>query len=1022
MNLLRTIIQRPVMTTMIVVVMVVMGLYSYSHLVTELIPNINFPVIVVTTVYPGAAPGEVETQVTKKIEDEVATLANIEELTSTSMESMSQVIVQFALETDEDQDSIDVKDKIDAISGELPDGAEDPIVMKYDIAGEAVVELAVSGDRSLAEIYEIVDKEVKDPLSRIDGVAEVEIIGSQEREIHVAMRPERLRAYGLTLNDVLGTLAASNLNVPVGHITRRSDEINVRMLGEVRSPAELAEFRLNLPAGGTVPLSEVAEIRDTTEEVRESSTWNGRPAITVAVKKRSDGNTVTVADGVFAALDDIRASLPSDVAVDLVQESASFVRDSRTDVLTNIAIGIGLTGLLLFMFLHDWRQTLIAALAMPVSVIASFMLMEAFGFTLNVMSLMALGISIGTLVTNSIVVLENISRLVGEGVEPKEAAARGTGEIAVAVLASTLTNIVVFTPIAFMSGIVGQFFMQFGLTVVFATLFSLVVSFTLVPMLAARLIKQGSGLGHGGDIVSKTIRAWEAFYTGLERDYRVSLAWCLNRRWVPLLITLAVFMFAMSLFGHIGGGFFPTVDAGKMQVSIELPSGTGLSRTEEVAESVAERLRREPEVEGVLVKVGGEQRGIEDADLFVRLTDKNERDASILDFMNRIRPELAEVPDAKITVYALGGGSNVESDLVIEVLGDDPEAVRAAGAELYEVVQGIPGLVEVHSSDEPGKPEIRIEPRRRQLAERGLMTSQIGGILRTAYAGEEAGVYREAGEEYDVVVKFDAADRDDPAYLDDLPVATPAGSTVPLGDVASLVEAVGEPTILHSEKLRLVEVSANVAEGSLSQKRALIDEGIADLVIPEGVEIKYGGDAETQDESFAAIFTALALAIILIYIVMAAILESFIHPLTVMITLPLSLIGMAVSLFFSGQEINIMSLMALVMMVGIVVNNAILMLDYVGQLRARGMGIREAILDGCPTKLRAIVMANLAIAIGMIPQLIGGGAGSEFRAPMAVVQIGGVLISALFTLFVVPVVYTLFDRLTLTGRREARSS
>lgn len=1019
MNFLRTIIERPVMTTMIVVVMVVMGLYSYSHLVTELIPSINFPVIVVTTVYPGAAPGEVESQVTKKIEDEVATLADIKELTSTSMESVSQVIVEFDLSTEVDQDAIDVKDKVDAIRGDLPEDVDDPVITKFDIAGEAVVELAVSGPRTLAEIYEIVDKKVKEPLSRIAGVAGVDIIGTQERQLQVAVHPERLRAYGLTLTDVLGLLAANNLNVPVGHITRGAHEINVRLLGEVRDPRELAEFRLSLPGGGNIPLSEVADVVDTTEEVREASTWNGNPAITVAVKKRSDGNTVTVADGVFAALDEIRATIDPDITIDLVQESASFVRDSRTDVLSNMAIGIVLTGLLLFLFLHDWRQTLIAAVAMPVSVIASFMLMEASGFTLNIMSLMALGISIGTLVTNSIIVLENISRLVQEGVEPREAAARGTGEIAVAVLASTLTNVVVFTPIAFMSGIIGQFFKQFGLTVVFATIFSLVVSFTMVPMLAARLIKPGSGLGHGRDLVSRSIRAWDSFYVALEEAYRGALAWSLRRRWVVLLGTVVIFALAMVLFGRIGGGFMPLVDSAKVQVSLEFPAGTSLQRTSEVAGRVADDLRREPEVEGVLVKVGGEQRGIQDADLFVRLSHKSRREAGLLQFMNRIRPQLAAVPDAKVTVYSLGGGSNVEADLVLEILGNDPQAVSAVGRQVHDIVLQVPGLVEVHTSDKAGKPEIRVTPDRRQLAERGLSAGAVGGILRTAYEGDQAGVFRDRGEEYDVVVKFAPGDRTDPGYLEDLPVATAAGATVPLAELVVFQEGVGDPTILHSEKLRMVEVTANIATGSLSQIRTLIDEQVAGLSLPAGVEVKYGGDAEMQDESFAAIFSALILAIVLIYIVMAAILESFIHPLTVMVTLPLSLIGMALSLFLSGEQINIMSLMALVMMVGIVVNNAILMLDYVGQLRAKGLKITEALLEGCPVKLRAIVMANLAIAIGMIPQLVGGGSGSEFRTPMAVVQIGGVLISAVFTLFVVPVVYTYLDRLTLAGRRES---
>ena len=1018
MSLLRTLVARPVLTTMLVVVLLVMGLYSYSHLNTELLPDINFPVIVVTTVYPGAAPGEVETQVTDRIEDAVSTLANIEELTSDSMESLSQVIIQFALETDEDQDSIDVKDKVDAISADLPDDAEDPVITKYDIAGEAVVELAVTGPRTPAELYDIVDRRIKDPLSRVDGVAEVEIIGTQERQIVVSVDSGRLRAYGLDLGDVLSLLAASNLNVPVGHITRDADEVNVRMLGELRDPRELSDFRLNLPGGGTIPLSEVATVLDTTEEVREASTWNGQPAITVAVKKRSDGNTITVSDGVFAALGEIRTGLDDDISVELVREGATFVRESRHDVLSNIGIGILLTGVLLFVFLHDWRQTLIAAVAMPVSVIASFMLMEASGFTLNVMSLMALGISIGTLVTNAIVVIENVSRKVGEGVEPHEAAASGTAEVAVAVLASTLTNVVVFTPIAFMSGIVGRLFREFGLTVVFATLFSLLVSFTLVPMLAARMIRPGRGLGHGENLAARIIGVWDRFYDGLESGYRSGLAWCLSHRWVPSLAALLVFVGALSLFGFVGGGFFPEIDAAKVQVSLELPAGTSLERTQAVGDRLAARIRELPEVEGVLVKTGGEQRGVEDVDLLVMLVDKGEREADILQMMARLRPLAAEVPDAKVTLYNMGGAGNVESDLVLEVVGEEADAVSRTGALVWAEVVQVPGLVEVHSSDTAGKPEIRVEPLRRQLAGRGLTVGGVGANLRTAYEGNEAGVYRDAGEEYDVVVKYADRDRRNPDFLPDLPVIAPGGSVVPLAEVATLTRAVGDPTILHTEKLRLVEVTANLSGTTLTEARRLIDERLAGLDLPEGVTVQYGGSAERQDESFAAIFEALILAIVLIYIVMAAILESFVHPLTVMVTLPLSLIGMAVSLFLTGNEINIMSLMALVMMVGIVVNNAILMLDYVGQLRAKGMDIREALIEGCPVKLRAIVMANLAIALGMLPQLVSTGAGSEFRAPMAVVQIGGVLISAIFTLFVVPVVYTVMDRLTLAGRRS----
>lgn len=1017
MYLLRAFVRRPVLTTMLVVTLLYLGITGYRSLNLELMPRIDFPVIVVTTVYPGAAPGEVETQITKRIEDQVATLANIEELESTSRESVSQVVVQFALDTSQDQDAIDVKDKIDQIRSELPADADDPIIAKYEIGGEPVINLAVSADRPLDEVYRTVDQIIRERLSRVDGVAEVVVTGAREREVRVDVDPERLRAYGLTLLDVVRLLAAANLNVPAGHITRGAGEVNVRLRGEVRDPAELAEFRLPLAGGQTIPLSEVASIRDATAELRELTTWEGVPVIGIGVQKRTDGNTVKVVDGVREAIEGLRAELPSDYRIEQVSENSQFVRDSVKDVLSNLGLGILLAGLMLFIFLHDWRQTLIAALAMPISVVATFMLMQASGFTLNVMSLMALGISVGTLVTNSIVVLENISRLVQEGADPFDAAERGTAEVTIAVLASTLTNIVVFMPVAFMSGIIGRVFLQFGLTVVYATIFSLIISFTLVPMLAARLVKPGRGVGHGNGPGARLARAWNAAYARLEVGYRTTLAWSLRRKAVPLAATLAVLAFSVTLFRFVGGEFIPNTDQGLCQVVIELPEGTSLERTGELAQRVAVLARAHAEVAGVQVKVGGENRGVEDAVVLIRLRPVAERDLGLVPFMNGLRPDLAGIPDARISVLPVGEGSRGEADLEIEVLAADPTQLKSAATQVYTVLREIPGLVEVQTSDQPGKPELNVVPRRLQLAQHGLTAATVGGILRTAYAGQEAGVFRQDGEEYDVVVAYDPASRTDPAYLDDLPITTPSGATVPLADLAELREIEGDATILHADKQRKVNVTANIAEGTLSQKRALIDQRLAQLALPAGVVVRYAGTAEMQDESFASIFAALIMAVILLYIVMAAMIESFIHPVTVMATLPLGLIGMALALFFTGQTINIMSLMALVMMVGIVVNNAILMLDHTAQLRAQGLGISEALLAACPVKLRPILMANLAIAIGMVPQAMGG-AGAEFRTPMAVVQMGGVLVSTVFTLYVIPVVYVLFDRLTFAGRRE----
>lgn len=1023
MNVFRTLVERPVLTTMLVAVMVVMGAYSYTHLVVDLMPSIEFPVVVVTTSYPGAAPGEVETQITKKIEDNVSTLANIEDLLSYSRENLSQVIVQFTLETNQDQAAIDVKDKVDAIRADLPDDAEDPVITKFEIGSSAVVDIAVSGPRSLRDLYRIADEQIQDRLSRVDGVASVEIVGGQEREIRLAVAPERLRPYGLTLLDMLGVLAAGNLNVPVGYITSGNREVNVRLRGEVASPAELGRIRIPLKDGATIPLSEIAEIRDTAEELRERSTYNGQPVVSLGVMKRTDGNTVAVVDGVMAALAELRANLDPDLTVEVAQEMGTFVRSSVVDTLGNIGLGILLTGLLLFLFLHDWRLTVITAVSMPVSVIAAFMAMEAAGFTVNVLSLMALGICVGTLVTNSIVILENIARLVQDGVEPREAAARGTSEVAIAVLAATLTNIVVFTPIAFMSGIIGRFFLQFGLTVVFATSFSLIVSFTLVPMLGARLVQPGKGIGKGesANPIARAARAWDRSYRRLEAAYRRGLAHCLAHRWQPLLVAVIVLIGSLSLMRWVGGEFIPAIDQAKVLVSLKFPAGTSLERAAGEADRLAADLRREPEVTGSLVKVGGESRAIEEVDILLTLVGKRERAVDLDGFSERIRPRLAQIPDAEVSVFQTGGAGYVEADLVLQVVGDDHEAVAAAGAMVLAVVQEIPGLVDVQSSQRPGKPVILVEPQREHLAAHHLTAADVGRILRTAYEGEQAGVYRERGEESDVVVRLTETARRDPRILSDLPLATPAGRTVPLTDVVTLTESTGDATILRTDKQRLVEVTANIATGSLSDRRALIDARLADFTLPTGAAIQYGGYAEHQDESFQAIFEALILAIVLLYIVMAAILESFVHPLTVMVTLPLSLIGMAIALFFTGQTINIMSLMALVMMVGIVVNNAILMLDQTTQERARGASVRDALLTACPLKLRPIIMANLAIAIGMIPQAVSGGPASEIRTSMAVVQIGGVVFSTIFTLFVIPVVYTMLDRLSLSARRERKT-
>ncbi|MBD3178618.1 MAG: MMPL family transporter, partial [Candidatus Latescibacteria bacterium] len=584
MNLFRIFIRKPVLTTMILVALLVLGVNSYRDMIVEMMPQIDLPFVVVTTVYPGASPEEIESQITKKIEDEIATIANVKKIESTSMENMSQVIVEFELETDVDMDAIDVKDKVDAILSDLPEDAERPIIQKWDINAIPIIELTVSAPRPLQEVYRISDRVIKERLSRIGGVGEVEITGKREREIRVEVQQERLRAYGLGLLDIVGIVSAENLNVPAGHITRGASETTIRMVGEVNAPSDLAKLRIPLPGGSTIPLSEIADIVDGTEELREYSSFNGEPVIGLSIIKRSDGNTVSIGRDVHGVLEELRAELDPDISIEISQDSSTFVIDAVNDVLQNIGLGILLTSILLLIFLHNWRQMIVAALSMPTSVIATFLLIEASNFSVNIMTLMALGISIGTLVTNSILIIENITRFVKKGMDPFEAAEKGTSEVAVAVIASTLTNIVVFTPIAFMSGIIGRFFIQFGLTVVYATIFSLIIGFTMVPMLSARILKprEDEKEESTGWWVQLT-RRWDQFYVNLSNGYRNLLDGALRHKWIPLVSSVAAFIFAIFLITTIGGEFMPLIDQNFFVIGLELPAGTSLDRTRELS-------------------------------------------------------------------------------------------------------------------------------------------------------------------------------------------------------------------------------------------------------------------------------------------------------------------------------------------------------------------------------------------------------------------------------------------------------
>jgi HAE1 family hydrophobic/amphiphilic exporter-1 len=1034
------------MMTMIIFSFVVIGLFALTNLGIDIFPDIEFPYVTVLTIYPGAGPEEVETLITKPIEDAVASISGLKEMTSIAQEGMSLTLLEFNLGRNVDFAGIDVKEKVDAIRADLPADAEDPQIQKFDIGALPVINLAVSSPRPLEQLYILADEDIKNQLTRVNGLANVEIVGGKEREIVVAVDRRKLQARGLSILQVMQALAQENINLPSGHIAAGKKEYSIRVQGEFHDLTQIAGLYLPvMPGEPAVRLADIATIQDTYAEQRETARMQGKESIGLSLIKRSDANAVQVGREVKKVLADLKKTLPSDIEITIARDRTDFIQNSVNDVFDNLIIGILLTALVLYLFLHSWKGTVIAAISMPVSIVSTFTLLLFANFTLNMMSLMALAISVGILVTNSIVVLENIERYRKMGKPVKEAASIGTKEIALAVAAATMTNIVVFTPIAFMSGIVGQFFKQFGLTVTFATLFSLLVSFTMVPMLASmklnRLIYVAAALVTGllvyislgvgvflfvaGFVLlvgfltwrgwlQRIFAAWDRFYDHLSDSYHAGLEYFLRHQ--VLLFGGVTLLFISSLVVaavFVGSEFFPKADAGGFSVSVEMPAGTTLQETDAVLKRIEAVVREIPEMKTVYSQVGTSEsgeftfnQGVHLGVVITQLKDKPERKRTTFEIMDEIRPKLTDIPAAQIILTPanfFGGGG--EADLTIEVTGPDMKILADLADQVIEIARQERGVVDPRSSWRTGKPELRISPRRELMADQGLTVTQVGLAMRTMIEGQKVSKYREGNREYDIRVKLAEEDLQKIEDVPDFAVISKEGPQK-IFNIANLEFTEGPSQIQRKGKQRMITVSAELTGTTLGQVQKNIQAGIDTLKIPEGYRVKFGGQSEEMAESFAELGRALILAIILTYMLMAAMMESYINPLIILATLPLGLIGVLYALFLTGNSISIFSLMAIIMLVGIVVNNGILLIDYIETVRReKDTPLLSAILAAAPTRLRPIIMTNLATILGMTPLALGIGSGGEFRAPMAISAIGGLISSTIFTLFLIPAMY-----------------
>ena len=1017
MELIKIFVRRPVTTLMMILVFVVLGSVSYNRMVVDLLPEIQFPLVQVVMEYPGAGPAEMESQIVKKIEDEVSNLSNIKKIRSTIYEGYAWTMIEFDLGVDVDIKALDVKDKVEQIRRELPDAAEDPVVTKFDPLSFPVVYLALLSERmSDRDLFELADKSLKYHFGQVPGVAKVELLGGRKRQINVLAQLDRLAQYGLTANDLLAAIGRESLDIPAGDIRLPYREIGVRFKGEARSAEDVANLTFAVPDRGVLRIADVARVEDGSSDPETVVSYNGSSAVLMEVYKRADGNTIRVADGIYERIEEVRGLLPEGVHLEIAFDTSTYIRDSVANAINNIFLGVFLCSLLLWVFLRDVRITLVAALVIPTSLVSAFLLMDFAGFTINIMTLMALGISIGTLVANAIVVLENIAKTVETGQSPADAAALGTKQVAVAVMASAGTNIVVFTPIAFMGGIVGQFFLAFGLTVVFATIFSLLASFSLTPMLSALFIREERDASKKF-ILFRLVHTPLVLFAGLvqavQRGYDNALGPVLRHAGLTCLSTLILFGASLSLVNYIGGEFFPPSDENMILISAQLPKGATPETSGQVIREIERVLHRTipDEMVSYIASAGGEGVGLDEVKLTVSLLHRRLRDRSNLDLMYLLQPALAEIPGAEIYTYASEDGPS-RSDIEVDVFGPDYEVLADLASRMRRIAMDTGNFRTVFNKYREPKDELHFIPDPYDRAEYGTTNWTMGMLLRTAIEGERAGVLRIDGEEYEIWVRLDEQHRNSLDDMKNYMVSTPDGLS-PLSMFGEFRKTKGDSVLHRIDKERVITLECFIANRTMTENMALL-QGLFDefkeAEFPPGYSYQFAGDAEEQQKTMASIRDAFILAIILTYMLLAAILNSFVHPITIMITVPLSVVGVILTLFFFGITINMMSMMAVVMLVGIVVNNAILIIDYaLRRLETDPGDVAGCVREAGREKFRAILMTNLAILAAILPQVLGG-SGMEFMIPLAAATMGGVAVSAAFTLFTIPALFVLMER------------
>ena len=1020
-------VRRPVFATMIILSLVVVGLFSYQSLGVDLFPKIDLPTVTVTVINPGASPQEVETEITDRVEGAVNTISGIDELRSTSVEGASQVFITFVLEKNADVAAQEVRNKVDLIVNDLPVTAQKPTVQKFDTDATPVVRIAVSAPRSLKEVTEVADKRIKQNIESISGVGDVQIIGGRAREIQIMVDPDKLRAFNVTINEVANAVRLQNMELPGGRIDEGTRELTVRTMGRVVEPKDFNNLVVAARGNYSVKLSDVGYAEDSFEEPRTEARLNGAPAVTLVVSKQSGQNTVAVAEAVKGRLHELSASLPPGFSTQVVGDQSIFIKASIEAIQKHLIEGSILAAIVVFLFLWSVRSTLIAAIAIPTSLIATFGLMNAMGFTLNQITMLALTLMVGIVIDDAIVVLENIFRFIEEkGVPPFKAAVDGTKEIGLAVTATTLSLLAVFLPVGFMGGIVGRFMSSFGFTASFAIAVSLLVSFTLTPTLAARLIKRSDDKEEGpleralepADHGSKQSR----FYRPIDRSYTRMLSWSMGHRWLIVAACGLVIISIVPLFMFVGKNFLPVDDQSQFEINIRAPEGYTIAATSALSEHVAEDVRKLPGVTDTLVTIGaGQQQQVNLASIYVKLEPLDQRKESQDTLMLRARSEvlakyLKLYPDQLRTavsqVAAFSGGGFRNADIQYVISGPDLDKLAKYTDEFLKKMRTIPDIVDVDSTLILGKPELRLVIDRARAADLGVRVGDIAQAVNTLVAGEKVSTFNAGKDQYNVRVRASGESRASVAGLKRMIVSSSKIGWVSLDNLVRVEPGTGPAAIDRLNRQRQVMLLGNVKPGgSQSAVLSKLDQFKKELKVDPTYTTGLAGRSKELGRAGYYFLLAFVLSFVFMYMVLAAQFESFIHPVTILLTLPLAIPFGILALLLTGQTVNIFSGLGLLLLFGVVKKNAILQIDHTNQLRAHGMARLDAIIRANRDRLRPILMTTIALVAGMLPLTISRGPGSGTNRSIGVLVVGGQSLCLLLTLLAVPVFYSLFDDL-----------